>query len=297
MEQETGLVLQTRTFNFEENPVEKMSLEILRKTHEENDITGNPLKGIYHYQAIERIAASCEKFNLNYEIDEIFAAQNKNKDNPGVVILPAAEQKYGPKAIEAHILRRIYATIQIKNWEDDELTTSIALAFHQAGIQAAIGPNVKICHNQCILSGERYVSNYGKDKVTTEQLFETVEKWLGSFETDMNADRERIRNMKRKIVSPQEIYQIIGALTAMRIAHDSTNKSLSSLVDTYPLNQSQITVFTEEVLKQLQLRKQLTVWDIYNIATELYKPGKTDFPVMMPQNLAFVDTISKHLLN
>lgn len=292
-----ALVLQANTFNFDEKSVEVLNLDILRRTHKENDTFGNPLAGLYHYQAIERIAESCEKFNLNYEIDEIFAAQNKNKKYPGVVILPGIEQKYGPKAIEAHILRRVFTTIQIRNWEDDELTTSIALAFHQDGIQAAIGPNVKICHNQCILSAKHYVTNYGKDKVSTDCLFDTIEGWLSSYETEMNEERERIRKMKKKIVSPQEIYQLIGALTAMRVAHDSTNRQIASLVDTYPLNQSQITVFTEEVLNRLQIKPQLSVWDLYNIATELYKPGKSDIPVIMPQNLAFVETISKYLLN
>lgn len=292
-----ALVLQANTFNFDEKSVEVLNLDILRRTHKENDTFGNPLAGLYHYQAIERVAESCEKFNLNYEIDEIFAAQNKNKKYPGVVILPGIEQKYGPKAIEAHILRRVFTTIQIRNWEDDELTTSIALAFHQDGIQAAIGPNVKICHNQCILSAKHYVTNYGKDKVSTDCLFDTIEGWLSSYETEMNEERERIRKMKKKIVSPQEIYQLIGALTAMRVAHDSTNRQIASLVDTYPLNQSQITVFTEEVLNRLQIKPQLSVWDLYNIATELYKPGKSDIPVIMPQNLAFVETISKYLLN
>ena len=50
--------------------------------------------------------------------------------------------------------------------ETDELTTTLVIAFHQDGIQAAIGPCVRVCHNQCILSPERSVSNYGKDKVT-----------------------------------------------------------------------------------------------------------------------------------
>jgi hypothetical protein len=33
---------------------------------------------------------------------------NKDKTQPGVVILPQAEEKYGHKAIEAHILRRCF---------------------------------------------------------------------------------------------------------------------------------------------------------------------------------------------
>ena len=77
------------------------------------------------------MADICQKHNLNYEVEEIFAAQNKNKAQPGVVVLPQVEQKYGAMAVEAHILRRVYTTIRIKEWETDELTTTLVIAFHQ----------------------------------------------------------------------------------------------------------------------------------------------------------------------
>lgn len=114
-------------FDFQNNNVEVMTLDTLRRTHKENDIYGNPLKGIYHYEVIERMADICQKHNLNYEVEEIFAAQNKNKAQPGVVVLPQVEQKYGAMAVEAHILRRVYTTIRIKEWETDELTTTLVI--------------------------------------------------------------------------------------------------------------------------------------------------------------------------
>lgn len=103
-------------FDFQNNNVEVMTLDTLRRTHKENDIYGNPVKGIYHYEVIERMTDICKKYNLNYEVEEIFAAQNKNKAQPGVVVLPQVEEKYGENAVEAHVLRRVYATIRIKNW-------------------------------------------------------------------------------------------------------------------------------------------------------------------------------------
>ena len=179
-------------FNFEANAVEAMNIDTLRKTHKENDIYGNPVRGIYHYQVIDNITALCDKYNLNYEVEEIFAAQNKNKNQPGVVILPQVEEQFGSKAIEAHVLRRVFATINIRNWETDELTTTLAIAYHQDGIQCAIGPCVKICHNQCVLGSERSAYNFGKGKLTNEELFARVESWLSDFETNMTADREKI---------------------------------------------------------------------------------------------------------
>lgn len=278
-------------FNFSVNNIETMSLDTLRRTHKENDIYGQPVKGIYHYEVIQRMADLCEKHNLNYEVEEIFAAQNKNKNQPGVVVLPQVEREFGVQAVEAHILRRIYTTIRINDWETDELTTTLVVAFHQDGIQAAIGPCVKICHNQCILSPERSVANYGRDKVTTEELFDRVDEWLSNFHTNMTEDRERIKRLKSKVVSPTELYAFIGLMTAIRVSHDSADKRLSSQVDTYPLNQGQISVFTEDLLKLNLEKGKITLWDIYNVATELYKPGRTDIPAMIPQNGALAELL------
>ena len=36
------------------------------------------------------------------------------------------------------------------------------------------GPCVLICHNQCILSPERSVCNYGKKKVSTEEVLSLI---------------------------------------------------------------------------------------------------------------------------
>ena len=282
-------------FDFQKNGIEVMNFETLQRTYKENDIYNNPVQGIYHYQVIRRMMDICEKYNLDYEVEEIFAAQNRNKTQPGVSILPQVEQTHGEKAVEAHILRRIFATIRIRDWETDELTTTLVVAYHQDGIQAAIGPCVKICHNQCILSPQRSISNYGKKKGTTDELFETVDGWLANFEVNMNEDIARIQRLKRRIIPMEEIYLYIGLLTALRVSHDSSDRNLSSTVETYPLNQSQISIFTEEVLKLAMSKGQITAWELYNIATAIYKPGKTDFPALIPQNGAMAELLLSRL--
>lgn len=69
-------------FDFKNNNIETMSLDVLRRTYKENDIYGKPLKGLYHYEVIERMMSICGKHQLNYEVEEIFAAQNKTRTNP-----------------------------------------------------------------------------------------------------------------------------------------------------------------------------------------------------------------------
>lgn len=288
-----SLMPEKATFDFQNNKVEVMDLATLKRTHMEDDPDGNPMRDIYHFAAIERVVDACNRYNLDYTLEEIFAAQNNSRHLPGVAVLKKQEVHYGDKAIEAHILRRVFTTIRIDNHQTDELTTTIVLTYHQDGMQAAIGPCVKMCHNQCILSAQRTVSNYGKDKVSTEQFFQTIESWLSEFEMQMAADREQIVRLKNTVITEQEVYTYIGLLTALRVAHDSSDKRLSARVKTYPLNQTQINLFTEEVLKKMQEKAVLTAWDIYNIATEFYKPERAEIPTLVPQNVAFADTLEQ----
>ena len=289
-----AIIKNSSTFDFETNPVEVMDLMTLKKTHQERDVYGNPLKGIHHFELIERVASMCKSYNLNYEIESIFAAQNKNKNMPGVSLLPLVEKQHGEKAVEAHIVRRVFTTIQIKDASNDELTTTLALAFHQDGIQCGIGPCVRICHNQCILAPERLISTYGKDKVSMEELFSAIDLWLRDFHIDMAFDRERIEKMKARILTSDEILKMIGLLQVTRVAHDSKDKNISAKVKAYPLNQSQISIFTEDLLKLQQTQSQISVWDMYGIATNIYKPGRTDIPVILPQNITMVDLLAEH---
>jgi len=285
------LMTRKETFDFQTNKVEIMDLQTLKRTHMEDDYEGNPLRGIYHFQAIENVIDICNKYNLNYDVEEIFAAHNNSKHLPGVTVLKKEEIVHGEKSVVAHILRRIFTTIRINDYETDELTTTIVLTYHQDGIQVAIGPCVKACHNQCILSAERIVSNYGKNKVSTQQLFSTVDEWLSQYETQMTEDRERIKRLKNISINQQEIYTYIGLLTALRVARDSSDETLSSRIENYPLNQSQISAFTEDILKKMKGRDTISAWDIYNIATEYYKPEKTSIPSLVHQNLAFISTL------
>ncbi len=279
------------TFDFEANPIAEMTLSTLKQTHKEHNIHDEPIMGVHHYEFIERAMALCAERNLSYEIDTIFAAQNRDKSRPGVALLPKVEEVHGKGAVEAHIIRRVFTTIQIHDGATDELTTTLAIAYHQQGIQVAIGPCVRICHNQCILSAESLVSNFGKDKVSTEQLFVVMGEWLDNFHVQMVSDRARIQRMKDRILSEVEILQLIGQLQVARVAHDSKDKSISKETKAYPLNQGQISIFTENLLKLKQTQGLITAWDAYNIATNIYKPGKTNVPIILSQNATLSDML------
>jgi len=280
------------TLNFEIDKTQSLDMQTLKRTYLENDVYGNPLRGVHHYALLQTILQKASEYNLQPDLVDMFAAENRSKQNPGVAKLPQIEDIKGKNAVEAYILRRLYTTIELKHRSDDELTTHIAIAYHQDGITIAMGTTVKICKNLCILGAEKIVSNFGKNKRSLDEIFQTVDSWFADFTNYQERDFEIINKMRQIVCSKADALQFIGMLTAVRVAHDSSIGDIKDKIDVYPLNQAQISQFTESYLRLEQIQEIITLWDLYNIATHLYKAPKMEIPNILPQNLSVFEVIN-----
>lgn len=286
-------VNEDKFFDFEKAKTQAITLEQLSRTHREDDVYGNPLRGIYHFDLFNKVIDECTELGYNVEVYDMFAAQNRDRQAPGVVRLPQVEAVKGQHAVEAHILRRVYANIRITDFDNDETTTNVAVAFHQKGIQIGFGPNVMICHNQCMLSPELYMSSYSEkgkkgSGMDVAAMLDTLKSWLVDARHIIETDRERIAKMKETRITAEQMFLLIGLMTATRVKADTSRKSIRENI-TYPLNQSQITLFTEDMLEAYHDKEFVTAWDMYNSATNLYKANRMDIPALLPQNRAMVN--------
>lgn len=286
-------VNEDKFFDFEKAKTQAITLEQLSRTHREDDVYGNPLRGIYHFDLFNKVIDECTELGYNVEVYDMFAAQNRDRQSPGVVRLPQVEAVKGQHAVEAHILRRVYANIRITDFDNDETTTNVAVAFHQKGIQIGFGPNVMICHNQCMLSPELYMSSYSEkgkkgSGMEVAAMLDTLKLWLVDARHIIETDRERIAKMKETRITAEQMFLLIGLMTATRVKADTSRKSIRENI-TYPLNQSQITLFTEDMLEAYHDKEFVTAWDMYNSATNLYKANRMDIPALLPQNRAMVN--------
>ena len=286
-------VNEDKFFDFEKAKTQAITLEQLSRTHRADDVYGNPLRGIYHFDLFNKVIDECTELGYNVEVYDMFAAQNRDRQSPGVVRLPQVEAVKGQHAVEAHILRRVYANIRITDFDNDETTTNVAVAFHQKGIQIGFGPNVMICHNQCMLSPELYMSSYSEkgkkgSGMDVAAMLDTLKSWLVDARHIIETDRERIVKMKETRITAEQMFLLIGLMTATRVKADTSRKSIRENI-TYPLNQSQITLFTEDMLEAYHDKEFVTAWDMYNSATNLYKANRMDIPALLPQNRAMVN--------
>lgn len=299
--------MEQRQLNFAEAPVQMLTLEELEKSYHENLPTGDPVGGIYHFALISEVLEVFEQRGLKPVIQEIFAAANRDSRRPGVTLLPQLEEKYGERAIEAHLLRRVYANIEIRSDETDDIVTCLAVAYHQKGIQLGIGPMVKVCHNQTILGAQDVVSNYScwgmqksdgrckkSEKLGVEDIITRAQQWADDYEPYQKIRRERMGMLKSAQMDRDGMLQLIGILVEKRILHDTANEVLRQS-SPYPLNSSQINETSEQLIALMRHDEPISYWDAYQQLNTVLKPQRMDIPQVLPQSLALFETMVEQI--
>ena len=299
--------MEQRQLNFAEAPVQVLTLEELEKSYHENLPTGDPVGGIYHFALISEVLEVFEQRGLKPVIQEIFAAANRDSRRPGVTLLPQLEEKYGERAIEAHLLRRVYANIEIRSDETDDIVTCLAVAYHQKGIQLGIGPMVKVCHNQTILGAQDVVSNYScwgmqksdgrckkSEKLGVEDIITRAQQWADDYEPYQKIRRERMGMLKSAQMDRDGMLRLIGILVEKRILHDTANEVLRQS-SPYPLNSSQINETSEQLIALMRHDEPISYWDAYQQLNTVLKPQRMDIPQVLPQSLALFETMVEQI--
>ena len=290
-----------RQLNFAEQAVQVLTLEELERSYHENLPTGDPVGGIYHFALIQQVLEIFEKRGLKPVVQEIFAAANRDSKRPGVTLLPQLEEKYGERSIEAHLLRRVYANIEIRSDETDDIVTCLAVAYHQKGIQLGIGPMVKVCHNQTILGAQDVVSNYTcyggqsrKDRYTLEMVMDRAQQWADDYEPYQKIRAERVSALRSALMDREGMLRLIGLLVEKRILHD-TNNDVLRISQPYPLNSSQINETSEQLIALMRHDEPISYWDAYQQLNTVLKPSRMDIPQVLPQSLALFETMYEQI--
>lgn len=278
-----------------------ISLAQLKESADIVDIKGDLSNEINAYQLINQVTSICNEFGLTYEIKDLFVADNKNKAlGNGISInkqlCEAYQQEHQTTNIpfKAVTFNRVFANINLTDLSNSTHVANIVVASNQKGLQVAIGAHCYACRNQTILGARNICSTYGtSDKIKNISDFiarvrEMIRDY--SFDRDVNI----LNKMKQIKIDSNTVYAMIGELTAIRCAFDSKIKSIKGLVssDVYPLNQSQICKFTESLLLTFKNKGTLSLYDVYQSATALYKVASMDMPNVLPQNNAFANYLN-----
>lgn len=288
--------------SFEALPVQSLTLDQLEQTHRENYPDGSPVGGIYHFDLIHRILDMLDEKHLEWNIKEIFAANNKFKRSPGVTILPEVEKINGVGSLESHILRRVFCNINIMGGlATEEMTYNIAVSYTQYGILVGFGPYVFACHNQCICSADSVISNYtlrGRDRLSsldrqTESLLSMIEHNISILPKRYDEDINSLNWLKDIILTEAEIMQFIGFLVQERCRCTSPNPLVREN-RVAPLDSAQINSFCEKIL-ETAAGQVPSAFDLYQIGTNMMKPAVMPFENLCPQSFALFDSLKNYI--
>lgn len=278
-----------------------ITLVQLKESADIVDIKGTLSNKINAYQLINEVTSICNEYGLTYEIKDLFVADNKNKAlGNGISInkqlCEAYQQEHQTTNIpfKAVTFNRVFANINLTDMSNSTHVANIVVTSNQKGLQVAIGANCYACRNQTILGAKNMASTYGtNDKIKNiSDFIARVRQMIREY--SFNRDVDILNKMKSIKLDISTIYQMIGELTAIRCAYDSKIKSIKGLVnsDVYPLNQSQICKFTESLLLTFTAKDVLSLYDVYQSATALYKVASMDLPNVLPQGSAFANYLN-----
>ena len=276
-----------RVLDYTHNPIELLSLMELKQTASERTTGGKPLHGVEHWELLDMICDKISKHTNNFELGTIATSDGGNKSVPGVTFLPYMEADFGKNALQASLLRRMITSITLKDHANKKDNGMIVIAFHQLGIQVAHAMNVKFCNNMNIFTRENLMSTYGEgnwNKIASiPKMVEVIGDWVHSQEERLETMRRISHGMSEIPMGNKEVHELIGDLNVMRV-----EKDIFRSVKDYALNQAQISKFTEDYIRKTSSNPESiqTLWDVYNLATEMHKPFKTDIPLILPNNIA-----------
>lgn len=279
-------VYQPTILDFKKDKTQKITFDDLCNSVNETLIGQKPINGVRHCELIANLISLFNK-NFKVSVPEIYVSTSGPSKYQGITELPMMFDKYQQGDPRTMIMRRVLAKICIEDFEDEEYKCFFGISFHQDGIEMAFGPEVKICSNLCIIGKNNYVTTFGNNKVPLDRFGQIANDWVINAKPTFLFQKEIISAMKQINVSETKMMDIIGELTAIRVARDSSAIKTSSKV--YPLNQTQINAFTERYLTKAkpmfdEKADDLSLYDIYNLGTEFHKPMEMEIPNIFGQN-------------
>lgn len=237
-------------------------------------------RNIEHFEVLEHIGGLLSKYNLDFEFKPISASKG--------TMIERVEEQYGKNALEAAYLTKVFANIHINNWKSNGISNEIRMNYNEKGMELSFGKVVLVCSNGMTAFRGDVINTYGKDKVSHEQAMELLKSWIITAEEKNKMYDDLIQGMRNQPVIKDVLTELIGDLEILAV------KQAYCKGDTAPFNIGQVSSFTRALMDQAEDVKPIeTVWDMYNVGTNLFKPNVMQMENIIESNLALTEFIVK----
>ena len=281
------------TIVFEKDEKRKeISLETLKQTASLVDPYVGKMpahRPLEHWQLIETIAEKVDKKGYKFKPDPIFIGNGKEELKRIIQLDP---ENMG--LVNAIVINRILTRLNFsgEDFGRKEYNTSIAIGYHERGIQMAFGTNIKVCANMCIFAN-RILYTYGSEKMPFEKMMQLVDEYIDNLPTIAKDDFRILETFKEFPVNDWNVIETVGEMQLMAVQS-------AYLKGESPFNIGQVSSFSQGVLKNspklLDLGGEdriMSLYDFYNMGTEILHPKRAEMTTVWPSVAHWGDYLTK----
>lgn len=276
-------------FGFEKDEKSKaIPLTLLQESVRVEDNLGKAYRTrpIQAWSFLTMIATMLKDADVGFKAHPIIV----RADSSGVALndVDRADNKYSKAMcpINKWIFDQLITKIDIPHVGNNDVNGTIALSYTKRGISVALGLNVSICDNLCIMGGQQmrtYKFNED-DALSWETMKIHLRDWINNLDQRLGMEVEIMRRMMdRQINDEVAIDQTIGKLyqNAVRWRYQNGPQA--------PFDISGMSTFVQNMQKKHGVTKLDNVWDLYNWGTEVMKPELERLENLTESNRLYAD--------
>ena len=262
--------------------------EVLENVIFEDLLVSKSISGfgvVSHVDVLKHMNDTLIKSGLDVTLDKLYAKNNLNNGQRGIEIdndsleqYPSMQDQNGTTIYDPHSLRfnRLAGSFKVNLLADDESYGMIGFTATHRGYELAIGSEVSVCSNMCIMSADNRASTFGNAKVgDVKKLMDQLQAWIENYQQIREADIQKIAHMKEIVITKPIVQQTFGEL------YEKIHTKGSMILGAHTLSKTQNYYVKEFLAKDLELTN---AWDLYNLFTYNMKFDTLDFSNIFESN-------------
>lgn len=252
---------------------------------------------ISNIDIIRHMNETLQKSGLDFTLDKMFAKNNLVNKTRGIeidndslkqyptIIDQKGETLYNPRSLR---FNRVAGSFKIDSLASDESYGFIGFAATHRGYELAIGTEVRVCSNMCVLGAGHRVSTFGNAKIgDVNAMMKQLSDWTTTYPEIHEQNEEQIHLMKSLDVDPDYVRKTFGKLYEL-----NHTKNEDMIIGANTLSKTQnyyVRNYYEKENSQIQ-----NLWDLYNAFTYNLKFENTDFINIFEQNQKIAEFLLTH---
>jgi len=272
--------------------IKDMTIEDLKMTLTEEDLSGRKSKIITHYDLIPKLENMLLEKGYTLGKNEIIVAKK------GLRRLPKLDPT-DEYVLDSILVKNLVSSFNISSLENEEMNMRIGLSYNDRGVALAFGTNIKVCSNMTIIGAKNMIYSYGPNKVPFDKFMELAQKNINELDETFKFYNETIMSLKGKLATKDDLFNIIGKLEHLAVQNAYVDTKIAA-----PLNIGETSSFTKELIKANAFGNEInTLWDVFNVGTAVLTHSELNvhnkwqslaaFGNFMVDNIANADNVSE----